>query len=275
MNTTNNIGILLLIKNEEKNLEQFFSKNSRLKSNIYIVDSFSDDNSIKICNKYTNNIYYNKFISHSNQIQWALNNIKFTEDWILRLDADEFLSEKLIDEIIELNLNDSSISAYYLNRRVYFMGKWIRWGGYYPCYILRLFKFGSVRIEDKKMDEHFIMNDGFIHGYLKNDIIEINNKSISEWIIKHNRYSDNEVDDIIFNKNNTQLNGLPLLKRLFKKYIYLKLPLIYRAFLFWLYRYIFRLGFLDGKYGLVFHFLQCLWYRLIVDLKIMEKKNEK
>jgi len=106
---------------------------------------------------------------------------------------------------------------------------------------------------------------------VQGDLIHEIPKSLSEWTRKHDWYADRECRDILAHSvNATRLHGQARLKRILKQQVYLRLPLFYRAFFYWFYRYFLRLGFLDGKEGLIYHFLQAFWYRFLVDAKLYE-----
>ena len=236
---------------------------------IFVVDSYSTDKTLEIAKKYGAKIAQRPFKNQAEQFNWALDNLDIKNEWILRLDADEYLTPELWEEIsVALKheniktLNQNNINGFYLNRRVYFMGRWIKHGGYYPTWILRLFRKGKARSEQKKMDEHMVLSDGN-SGKFKNDFIDDNKKDLTFWIEKHNGYSSREVDDVL-NKN---------YGRSWKKYYY-RMPMFCRAFIYFNYRYFLRLGFLDGKEGLIFHFLQGFWYRFLVDSKIYEMQKK-
>ena len=156
------------------------------------------------------------------------------------------------------------------------MGKWIKHGGYYPTWILRLFRRGMGKSEEREMDEHIVLISGRA-AELKNDFIDNNRKNLEFWIDKHNKFSSREVVQILDPKKagdfeGNRLGGKVASRRALKNR-YLKMPLFWRAFIYFIYRYFFRLGFLDGKEGLIFHFLQGFWYRFLIDAKIYEKQK--
>ncbi|MDP3052540.1 MAG: glycosyltransferase family 2 protein [bacterium] len=258
------ISVIILTYNEELNLENCLKSIAGWASEIIIVDSFSSDKTLEIAKKYTLNIVKHSFVNQAEQFNWALDNLKIKNDWILRLDADEYLTEELKAEITEKLKNESdNINGYCIKRRVYFMGRWIKHGGYYPTWILRLFKNGKARSEEREMDEHIILSAGQA-GKLENDFIDDNKKDLTWWIEKHNNYSSREAKEAI------KENYGDKKKRVF----YYNLPLFCRPFLYFVYRYFFLLGFLDGKEGMIFHFLHAFWYRFLVDSKIYEIKNK-
>ncbi|MFA5098658.1 MAG: glycosyltransferase family 2 protein [Candidatus Paceibacterota bacterium] len=261
----NPISAIILTYNEEVNLENCLKNIFGWADEIFIVDSYSTDKTLEIAKKYNCKIFQHPFENQAIQFNWALDNLEIKNEWIIRLDSDEYLTEELKNEISEKIKNPpAGVNGYYMKRRVYFMGKWIKHGGYYPTWILRLFKKGKGRSELRKVDEHIVLSEGK-EGKLKNDFIDSNKKNLTWWTGKHNDYASREAADFL--SGNLGIS---------KKRYYYKLPMFFRAWLFFIYRYFIRLGFLDGRRGLIFHFLQGFWYRFLVDAKIYEaKRNEK
>jgi hypothetical protein len=164
-----------------------------------------------------------------------------------------------------------------VKRRVYFWGRWIRHGGYYPTWLLRVWRNGAAQCEDRAMDEHMRVSRGRIER-LEHDIIDENRKGIAFWIDKHNRFSDSEV--VALQRTEASLvsrdAGAPTArKRFLKNTIYGRSPMFVRALLYWLFRYFVLLGILDGAAGFVFHFLQAFWYRLVIDAKLYEHERDR
>lgn len=273
------LSIIILTYNEELNLEDCLKSIQGWVDEIFIVDSFSTDKTLEIAKKYTGKIYQHTFETQSKQLQWALDTLPLSNEWIMRLDSDERLTEDVKKEINDV-LNDPGrdINGIYLKLRVYFMGRWIRHGDYYPFLLLRIWRKGHGQIENRLMDEHIVVDGETVT--LRNDFIEENRKDISFWIDKHNNYSTREVTQLLSGESDGEqvsvrgsLGGNKIQrKRWFKQNVYVKLPLFLRATLYFIYRYFFKLGFLDGKEGLIFHFLQGFWYRFLVDAKIYEMK---
>ncbi len=275
------ISAIILTYNEELNIENCLKSISDWVSEIFIIDSFSNDKTLEIAEKYGAKISQHPFKNQAEQFNWALDNLKIKSDWILRLDADEKITKELWQEIAEvLPKTSSEITGFYIKRRVYFMDQWIKHGGYYPAWFLRLWRFGAGRFEERQMDEHLILSYGKALK-LKNDFIETDKKDLSCWIIKHNNYATREAKAILDKANyqiQTSLTGFQAeRKRWFKEKFYNRLPLFIRACFYFSYRYFLRGGFLDGKQGLIFHFLQGFWYRFLVDSKLYEyqKKSTK
>ncbi len=271
------LSIIILTYNEELNLPKSLSSLKRLNGEVYVVDSYSTDKTESICSDHGVHFHQNRFETHTKQWQWALANLPIHEDnWVLGLDADQEILPELAEEINTLTNTPSDISGYYLNRRNYFMGKWIKYGGYYPRYLLKLFKKNSVYLDPGElMDHHFYVNGKTAH--LQHDFIENNLKEdLGFWTEKHNRYAALQAAEE-FAGSTTQAGnffGNQDQKRVYLKNKWNKMPLFIRPFLYFIYRYIFLAGFLDGKTGLIFHYLQAFWYRFLVDSKIYELKRK-
>lgn len=267
---------IILTYNEEKNIANAINSVKEISKRIVVVDSYSNDKTVEIAKSLGAEIYQNKWINYSKQFQFALTHTNINTQWIFRLDADEIISidaSKEINTICEEN-KDTDINGIVVRFEVNFLGKSLKHGGIYPFKKLLVFKKDKGYIEDRSMDEHIILTEGK-SVELKNDSFHRDYKDLSSWIDKHNKYSSREVEDY-FNNNNkgsNQLNKSAKIKRFVKMNIYYKLPLGTRAHLYFLYRYYFKLGFLDGKEGKIFAFMQAYWYRFLVDAKIYEKKN--
>lgn len=282
------IAIVILTYNEALNIEQCLKRAKALSDTIYIIDSYSTDDTISICEKYGCNVFQNPFVNHAHQLNWALKNIPIENDWILRLDSDEYLMDSLLEEIKEvLPQAKPSVNGFFLRRRVLFMNKWIRFGGYYPTVLLRLWRNGKAVCEERWMDEHMKLLEGE-SIVLKNDMVDDNSKNLHWWIDKHNDYATKEALEHL-NQKHQFLDYEYMTPRFFgtqeqrkrwlKDKVYVIIPLGMRSFIYFIYRYFFRFGFLDGFRGLFFHVLQGFWYRFLVDAKVYEierkaKKNK-
>jgi len=276
------ISVIILTFNEEMHIERCIQSAKKYSDFIYIVDSFSTDKTVSIAKSHNVNILQNKFVNYSHQFSWALNNINFKTDWIMRLDADEYLSDELINEMNSTlkNINNEIVGINFKRRHI-FMNRWIKHGGRYPLILLRLWRKNLGQIEKRWMDEHIIIKKGKTIT-LKNFFSDHNLKNLSFFIKKHDWYASREAIDIILlslkkninelNVENSSLNAS--IKRNLKENLYNYLPIGLRPFLYFLYRYFFLLGFLDGKEGFIYHFLQGFWYRFIVDCKLIEFKKE-
>ncbi len=264
------IAAIILTMNEERDLPDCLLSLRGVASEIYVVDSGSTDSTCQIAQGFGANLLFHPFENYSRQFNWALDNISTKAEWILRIDADERLQPKLACELLQvipdLHLDTTGIE---IPRRIRFMGRELRFGDTYPVWLLRLWRSGAGRCEDRWMDEYIQLSKGCtvrVCGDLLHDIP----KNVTEWTAKHNWYATRECTDILLAKENGTCEEAIGFRRQIKQSVYLRLPLFYRAFAYWVYRYVFKLGFLDGKAGLVYHFLQGFWYRFLVDTKLYE-----
>lgn len=272
---------IILTLDEEKHLARCIESIRYVVDEILIVDSYSSDKTLEIARGYNIRILQNEWVNHSEQFNWALAQLSPSTTWVLRIDADEYLTEKLAKSISTgLSNIKFNINGIYLDRRIQFLGRSIKHGGVFPVKVLRLFRFGEGECENRWMDEHIVVNGATSH--LEGEIIDDNLNSLSWWIQKHNKYSSLEAVEMLdleYNilERNKYKSVLGLnqagVKRWIKENVYMKLAPGLRSFIYFNYRYIIRLGFLDGWQGTAFHFLQGFWYRYLVDCKILEVKN--
>ena len=274
-------SVIILTRDEQANLPDCLASLEKLGAEVFVVDSGSSDRTVEIAKQSGCQVFEHPFENHAAQINWALQNLPIKTPWIMRLDADERLTPELVEELKQiLPDTDEKITGYQVKRRVFFMGRWIRHGGYYPTWLLRIWRTDFGVCEQRWMDEHIVLKQGKIAKF-QHDIIDENKKGLSFWIDKHNRYADREVkdmvslvaekeDDLLKSSQYSQAIG----RRWIKKNLYARSPLFLRAFLYFLMRYIIGLGFLDGLEGLIFHFLQGFWYRFLVDAKIYELRKK-
>ena len=277
------LTVIILTKNEESNLEKCIASLQNVPKRVAVIDSFSTDATVELAKSLGAEVFEHPFENHSAQFNWAIENIGIDTAWVMKVDADEEFTPELAAEIEEkLDNLPENVNGVILRRRVYFMGRWLRHGGKYPELLLRIFRTGHGLSEPKMMDEHLIITDGEAVTFA-NDFSDNNTKSLEWWINKHNWYSYNEVLEYQIKRSpaeqevsvdGTATSLQAKIKRFIKKHGYYSLPKFLRAHLYFIYRYYFRLGFLDGMEGKIYTFLQAYWYRFLVDAKIYEcEKN--
>lgn len=267
------------MKNELIHIERSVKSALKLTPNIFVVDSYSTDGSIEIAEKLGAKVFQYEWTNTSNfskKINWALNNLPIHTTWAIRLDADEYFLDDAINNIPKvINEIPDNVNGCTLIRKVSFLGKWMKHSGEYPKTSLRIFRVGKVEMEDRWLDEHVDLGDGKAID-LPYAIMDDNKQTLAQWIDKHNsNYSNKEVVELIndelnlFTRKVTHLDkNAQKKKKLKSKYSHM--PKYIRCFIFFFYRYIVKLGFLDGKEGFLWNFYQCLWYRVLVDTKIDE-----
>ncbi len=267
------LSVIILTRDEEINLPNALQSVLDWASEVIIVDSGSTDKTKEIAKQYgARFVEHNEYKNQAQQFNWALDNAGVKYEWILKLDADEYITPELRGEIQQkLESAPADISGFYMKRRVYFMGKWMKHGGYYPTWFLRLWRNGKAKMEEREMDEHAIL-DGRAER-LANDFVDDNKKPLKFWIAKHNDFSSREAEARLREERNAHVStagGRPGQQNWFKQNFYLKFPMFYRAYMYFFYRYVIRLGFLDGREGLIFHFLQGCWHQFLIDAKTFE-----
>jgi glycosyltransferase involved in cell wall biosynthesis len=272
------ITTVILTKNEERHVERAMMSVADISDRVFVIDSGSSDHTLEIARKGGAVVLSNPWVNYATQFNWALDQLPVDTDWVFRLDGDEVVTDALASEITaQLGSLSSSIGGVYISRRMTFLGRSIRWGGVFPIRVLRLFRHGSGRCENRWMDEHILVEGQTAE--FKGEIIDDNLNSLTWWTEKHNAYASREVVDLLnleysfmVRETVADLKGgqQASVKRWVKEKVYSRLPGGVRAFLYFLYRYVFRLGFLDGKEGTAFHVLQGFWYRYLVDMKMHE-----
>lgn len=268
---------IILTLNEEKNIRECIGSIQGLAQRIVVVDSFSTDDTVKIAKELGAEVLQHEFVNQAQQFIYALNTLGIDTKWILRIDADERFTEKSREELERLIKEhaEDDVNGIVVRFEVSFMGKALRHGGIYPFRKLVVFKKGTAHMEARNMDEHIVLDTGR-SVEMKNDCLHQDFKNLTAWIDKHNKYSSREVMDYLASAETGKgatLNKSAKFKRFVKFRIYYKLPMGFRAKLYYWYRYYLKLGFLDGKEGKIFAFLQAYWYRFLVDAKIYEKKK--
>ncbi len=280
---TASLAVVILTYNEEMHIERAIKSVQSIASEIFVIDSGSKDATVKIAQKNGATVLYHPFINQAKQFNWALDNAPITASWIMRLDADEIIESDLALEIQQkIPQLDANIVGINLKRKHIFMDRWVRFGGRYPLILMRIWRTGYGRVEDRWMDEHVVISSGetttFDGGFADHNL-----NDLTFFTDKHNKYATREAIEVLNHKyqlfnqdkslNSDSTSFQASFKRNIKEKIYNKLPFTLSALAYFIWRYIFQLGFLDGRSGLTYHFLQGYWYRFLVGAKIMELEN--
>jgi glycosyltransferase involved in cell wall biosynthesis len=272
------LSVIILTFNAEATLGATLASAALVSDDIHVVDSGSTDRTLAIAGEHGAQVVNHPFEDYGRQRNWAIDNLPLKYDWQLHLDADERLSAELSARVNALRgAFPATIDGYYLPRLIHFMGRPIRHGGMYPIWHLRLFRRGKGRCEDRRYDQHFKVDGPTdrIDAPMIDDI----RMSLGEWTARHNRWSDAEVNEIL-NPSMAgviagRMGGNPVERKRALRGGYNRAPLFLRALGLFLYRYILRLGFLDGRPGLIFFVLQTFWFRFLIDAKIYENRTAK
>lgn len=275
------ITTIILTYNEEIHIRRCLENVCSFSKKVYVVDSPSTDKTVEICQEFSNvELVVHKYPGNqAEQFNWALDNLKIDTEWVLRLDADEYLLPELVDELrTKIPELDTNITGVTFKRRHIFLGRWMKQGTY-PIMILRMFRKGKAKCEQRLMDEHIELLEGASMTF-EHDFVDHNLNNLSWWAQKHVNYAIREAAELLdVEYNITGTNSLArhlsptTLHKRNLKLKYARQPLFWRSFAYFCYRYFFKLGFLEGKEGFLWHFMQGWWYRTLVDAKIYEIKK--
>lgn len=272
------VTVIILTYNEELNLPHALASVCGWAEQVIVLDSFSSDRTVDIARAHGCEVYQHRFENYAAQRNHALT-LPIRNEWVLFLDADEWLPEELKREIAETLLRNPSENGFYLKRRFVWMGRWIR-RGYYPTWILRLFRYGKGRCEERGVNEHLIVEPPL--GHLRHDFIHEDHKGLAAWIAKHVAYARREAAELRKAREVVTQEEIPARlfgtqaerKRWIRAKIWNRLPPLFRPWLYFFYRLVLRGGWLDGPVAMGYHFLQALWYRMLIDLyDLADRRN--
>jgi glycosyltransferase involved in cell wall biosynthesis len=279
------LTVLFTTRNEEVNIERSLASVHGFADQIFVIDSESEDRTVEIARRYTDGVH-NLPYEHGRIIpwifQWGLDNLPIRNEWILILEADQALTPELRAELAALLTRpDLRADGFYIRRRQIFRGKPLRFGGYGSKYLLKLFRRGHGELDPVEQDTRVYVRGPV--GRLQAPLEEHNLKedAILFYLQKHLRYAEAFAREELERRRRhlpwkltPRFFGTPDERVLWLKTRYYRMPLFVRPVLYFLYRYFFLLGFLDGKTGFLFHFLQAFWFRLVVDVRLEELLKE-
>jgi glycosyltransferase involved in cell wall biosynthesis len=276
------LTVVILTKNETLHIARALENLKGLAKDVIVVDSFSTDDTVAIARAHGATVLQNKFINQAKQFQWALDNAQITGQWVMRLDADELVEADLRTELEQKLPNlPADVVGINLKRKHIFMGRWVRHGGRYPVVLLRIWRNGYGQIEDRWMDEHMMVSGGRTIT-LNGGFADHNLNDLTFFTDKHNSYATREALQVLIQRHEVEelqpvlgaksASKQAAIKRWVKESIYNRIPFTISALIYFLWRYFFQLGFLDGRSGLIYHVLQGFWYRFLVGAKLHEYK---
>ncbi|MCW1400967.1 glycosyltransferase family 2 protein [Novosphingobium sp. MW5] len=274
------LTVIILTRDEERHIARAIDSVADIASKIFVVDSGSTDRTVKIAESKGAHVLFNPWTNHASQFNWALEQLARDTGWVLRLDADEVVSPRLAAEIASgLEGLSPDVAGVSVGRRMNFLGQPVRRGGVFPVRLIRIFRHGHGKCEERWMDEHIVVSGDV--AKFRGDIIDDNRNPLSWWTAKHNDYASREVIELLnleygfmepSASEHLRFSRGAGWKRFLKERCYAQLPIGLRAFCYFLYRYVVRLGFFDTREAAAFHVLQGFWYRYLVDIKLHEVK---
>lgn len=276
------LSVIILTYNEEIHIRRCLENIAPIARAIYVVDCSSTDKTVEIAHSLGANVVEHVWPGNqAEQFNWALANLPIETAWVLRLDADEYLLPELVEELQErLPALPNDVTGIIFKRRHIFMDRWMK-RGIYPVKLLRAFRFGKGMCEQRLMDEHIQLSDGRAVEF-EHDFCDHNLNNLSWFCHKHVNYAIREAVDLLDieldltgaaeTDAQKHISEQARLKRM-QKHKYARLPLFWRSFAYFLYRYFLKGACLDGKVGFIWTFLQGWWYRTLVDAKVFEIKH--
>jgi len=271
------LAVIVLTKDEERDLPACLASVREIATELIVVDSWSSDSTVEIAQSAGARVYQRNFVTQAEQFNWALESIQIDAEWVLRIDADERVTPELADELKKnLNAAPEEVTGFVVPLRIRFLGRDLRYGDSYPVWLLRVFRTSVGRYEEIAMDEKVVLLRGDARR-LKGDLIHDIPKDLVSWVRKHVDYAIRECYTLSTGPSLQIEKGYgdasARTRRRRKETIYLRVPLLWRAAAYWFYRYVLRLGFLDGIEGAIYHFLQGFWYRFLVDALLLDASN--
>lgn len=268
------LTVVILTFNEELHIRRCLENVKSIAEDIVVIDCFSTDATRKICEEMGVKLVEHEWPGNqAEQFNWAIDNVPIHTKWIMRLDADEYLSKELVCEIEDkLSETPDAVNGIHLLRKVFFQGKLMKHGP--TISLLRIFRNGFGKSEVRIMDEHIVLSEGETVQY--NALFYDDSKiDLDDFVKKHLGYAKRNAAEFLNMKYGLRdaddhgLQGQAAFKRKLKK-VYLNLPLFVRPFLYFIYRYFIRGSFLEGKEGFLWCFYQSWWYSTVVDTRLWE-----
>jgi len=274
------LAVILLTHNESLHIARALKSVEAIAREVFVVDSGSTDQTVEIARAAGATVLVHDFVNYSEQFRWALENAPITSDWVMRLDADEIVEADLAGNLTrQLPALPAEVSGINIKRKYIFMGRWIRYGGRYPMVMLRIWRRGKASIEDRWMDEHMVLKEGRAIT-IEGGFVDHNLNDLTYFTAKHNNYATREAIDFLVGKHRLGAYDVRVsaksvslraaATRWIKENVYNKMPFWLGATAYFFYRYVLRLGFLDGREGAIYHYLQGYWYRFLVGAKACE-----
>ncbi len=267
------ISVVILTYNEVLHIERCIGSVRRVSDKIYVVDSYSTDGTQEIARRLGATVVEHDYVNQAQQMQWAIDNLGLDTEWVMRMDADEYLTDKLVDEIMTvLPELSEDVTGVYLPLDVIFQGKNVKHGRLHAPKIMRIWRRGKAYMEQRWMDERMVLTEGSAITF-KGRFVDHNLNSLAWWTQKHNNYSNRELAVEAMRMYGIGSDDEALKGRNQKKGMYYRLPAFFRAGVYFSVRYFLLGGFIDGKAGLIWATLQAYWYRFLIDAKMSEMKR--
>jgi glycosyltransferase involved in cell wall biosynthesis len=274
------VSVVVLTYMEELNIENCLRSVAGWSTDIHVLDSGSTDRTVEIAQRYAHHVHFHAYVDHASQVAYVISELPLRFEWLLLLDADNEVSEELkrsIDEV--LGGADQGNDGFYSRHRHVFRGGEVRG---LKRWWLRLFRHRNAEVDESELVDWRLRLRGPT-GFLRGEITEHNLKEddLDFWIDKHQKFASRMAAEETLRRSGVigwsiqpRLSGNPDERMAWLKDRWYSCPLYVRPFLYFGYRYFWRMGFLDGWNGLLFHFLQAFWFRLLVDIRVSDLEHQ-
>ncbi len=271
------LSVVVLTFNSERTIGATLDAAARVSDDLHVVDSGSTDATIEIARSRGARIVSHPFENYAASRNWAIDTLPLAGDWELHLDADERLTDALAAAILAAMRDPpAEMAGYFIPRLTHFHGRPIRHGGMYPIWHMRLFRRGAGRCERRRYDQHFQVAGRT--GRLDAPMIDDVRMGYAEFMARHARWAAAEAEEILAPGTDGVIagraRGNPVERKRYLRGLYYRMPLFWRALGLFLYRYVVRGGFRDGREGLIFFVLQTFVFRFLVDACLQERRRE-
>lgn len=267
------LSIIILTYNERLHIGRCIESAQKVSDKIYIVDSHSTDGTQDIARRMGAIVVEHDYVNQAQQMQWAIDNLRLDTEWVMRMDTDEYLTDRLVNEInTRLQELPTGVTGIYLPFDVIFQDKNVRHGRLHAPKILRIWRRGKAYMEQRWMDERMVLTEGSAITF-KGRFVDHNLNTLAWWTNKHNNYSNRELAVEAMRMYGIGNDDEALKGRNQKKGMYYRLPAFFRAGVYFSVRYFLLGGFIDGKAGLIWATLQAYWYRFLIDAKMSEMRR--
>jgi len=269
------ITVLIMTQNEELNIKYAIESVKEYFDQIIVTDSFSTDKTVEICKNFPEvELYQHQFEGWAEQRNWMLEHCEIRNDLIFCLDADEYIKEDFVAELKSILNSGVDFDAIFTKCVFLFLGKRLKYAYGHPK-VLRIFKKEGLYFKGEGAREYaFTKGNKFLE--MKTPFYHEDHRSIDFWIQKHLKNAGREAVLILMPDKHLEVmpNNLEHRVRLWiRRKIWEKIPLMFRPFIYFIARYFFQLGFLDGKEGFIYCFLHAFWYPMIINIKIWERQK--
>jgi glycosyltransferase involved in cell wall biosynthesis len=271
------VTAIVLTLNEEANIEACLRSVAGFCRRVIVLDSGSSDDTCEIARSLGADVVSHPYTYYAAQYNWGVDNADITTKWTLRLDADERFTPEVCArcEALMAAHAEDDVNGIVIESDYFFLGRQMKHGGSKKRKIM-LFKTGKGRIEDRRRDAHTILLEGRTAA-IRERYLHFDCKDLTSYIDRYNKYATREMldySDYVGGAGFDVNTDRRLRKHRRKKFmVYYRAPMFFRAWLWFVYNYYFRFGFLDGREGYLYHYFESYWYRFLVDAKIYEQRK--